>query len=127
MFERRARPSMAAITGSVSMQTQTPYGLRIIENCMSCPHHESRLFCNLSAPALQRLSAITSAAVYPKGATLFVEGQSPRGVFILCNGKVKISTSSPDGRILILRIAEPGKSSDLPLLFLTSRFRQWPK
>jgi CRP-like cAMP-binding protein len=40
----------------------------------------------------------TAAASYPKGATLFVEGQKPRGVFILCNGRVKLSTSSADGR-----------------------------
>jgi CRP/FNR family transcriptional regulator len=37
------------------------------------------------------LAAITSAAAYPKGAILFVEGQSPRGVFILCSGRVKFT------------------------------------
>ena len=93
---------------------RAPYGLEIIENCMSCPHREDRLFCNLSTPAVQRLAAITSAATYPKGATLFVEGQSPRGVFIICNGRVKLSTSSADGRTLILRIAEPGEVLGLP-------------
>jgi CRP/FNR family transcriptional regulator len=40
---------------------------------------------------------------------LFVEGQSPRGVFILCSGKVKLSTSSSDGKTLILRISELGE------------------
>jgi CRP/FNR family transcriptional regulator, cyclic AMP receptor protein len=52
--------------------------------------------------------------VYPKGATLFVEGQSPRGVFILCSGKVKLSTTSADGRSLILRISETGEVLGLP-------------
>lgn len=93
---------------------RAPYGLEIIENCMSCPHREDKLFCNLSAPAVQRLSAITSAAAYPKGATLFVEGQTPRGVFIVCSGRVKLSTSSADGRTLILRISEPGEVLGLP-------------
>jgi len=93
---------------------RAPYGLGIIENCMSCPHREDRLFCNLSAAAVQRLSEITSAAAYPKGATLFVEGQSPRGVFIICSGRVKLSTSSADGRTLILRISEPGEVLGLP-------------
>src|SRR5690242_20763695 len=79
---------------------RAPYGLEIIESCMSCPHREDRLFCNLPTAAIQKLASITSAAVYPKGATLFVEGQSPRGVFILCTGKVKLSTSSADGRAL---------------------------
>src|SRR2546421_2311092 len=72
---------------------RAPYGLEIIESCLSCPHREDRLFCNLHPAAVQKLAAITSAAAYPKGATLFVEGQSPRGVFILCSGKVKLSRS----------------------------------
>jgi CRP/FNR family cyclic AMP-dependent transcriptional regulator len=93
---------------------RAPYGLEIIESCLSCPQREDRLFCNLSPPAVQRLAAITSAAAYPKGATLFVEGQAPRGVFILCSGRVKLSTSSADGRTLILRISEPGEVLGLP-------------
>src|SRR6266849_9664082 len=93
---------------------RAPYGLEIIESCMSCPHREDRLFCNLPPAAVQKLASITSAAVYPKGATLFVEGQSPRGVFILCAGKVKLSTSSADGRTLILRISEAGEVLGLP-------------
>jgi CRP/FNR family cyclic AMP-dependent transcriptional regulator len=93
---------------------RAPYGLEIIESCLSCPHREDRLFCNLPPPAVQRLAAITSAAAYPKGATLFVEGQSPRGVFILCSGKTKLSTSSAVGRSLILRISESGEVLGLP-------------
>jgi CRP/FNR family transcriptional regulator, cyclic AMP receptor protein len=88
---------------------RAPYGLEIIESCLNCPHREERLFCNLPAAAVQKLSTITSPSTYPKGATLFVEGQTPRGVFILCNGKVKLSTSSADGKTLILRIADVGE------------------
>ena len=93
---------------------RAPYGLEIIESCLSCPHREDRLFCNLPAAAVQALSAITSAAVYPKGATLFVEGQSARGVFVLCSGRVKLSTSSADGRTLILRMSGAGEVLGLP-------------
>lgn len=93
---------------------RAPYGLEIIENCVACPHREDRLFCNLPPAAVQRLAGITSASSYPKGATLFVEGQSPRGVFILCNGHVKLSTSSADGKTLILRISDPGEVLGLP-------------
>jgi len=93
---------------------RAPYGLQIIENCVACPHRESRLFCNLPAEAIQHLSEITASATYPKGATLFVEGQPARGAFILCAGHVKLSTSSSDGRTLILRISEPGDLLRLP-------------
>jgi CRP/FNR family cyclic AMP-dependent transcriptional regulator len=100
------------ITGSKLMRS--PYGLQIIESCVACPHKQDRLFCDLPPAALQRLSEITGSATYPKGATLFVEGQAARGVFVLCAGHVKLSTSSADGKTLILRISEPGDLLGLP-------------
>src|SRR6202021_1413499 len=106
-FRFVSRREGGILRGSELMRA--PYGLEIIESCLACPHREVRLFCNLPPPAVQKLAAITSAAAYPRGATLFVEGQSPRGVFILCSGKVKLSTSSADGKTLILRISEIGE------------------
>ena len=88
---------------------RAPYGLEIIETCLACPNREDRLFCDLPPAAVKRLSEITSASTYPKGATLFVEGQNPRGVFIVCSGRVKLSTSSADGKTLILRLVDPGE------------------
>lgn len=93
---------------------RAPYGLEIIENCISCPYRQDRLFCNLPPDAVKRLDEITTSATYPKGATLFVQGQSGRGVFILCTGYVKLSTSSADGKTLILKVAEPGDILGLP-------------
>jgi CRP/FNR family transcriptional regulator, cyclic AMP receptor protein len=97
-----------------STAMRAPYGLEIIENCITCPHREDRLFCNLPPAATKRLSAITFASSYPKGATLFVEGQAGRGVFIICSGRVKLSTSSIDGKTLIVRLSEPGEVLGLP-------------
>src|ERR1700746_1318263 len=106
------RPERAIISANKTMPA--PYGLEIIESCMNCPHREERLFCNLPSASVQKLSSITSPARYPKGAMVFVEGQAPRGVFILCSGRVKLSTSSADGKTLILRISEPGEVLGLP-------------
>ena len=39
---------------------------------------------------------------------LFIEGQRPRGVFVLCAGKAKLSTSSSDGKTIITKISEAG-------------------
>ncbi len=39
---------------------------------------------------------------------LFIEGQLPRGVFVLCTGRAKLSTSSAGGRTVITTIAEAG-------------------
>jgi CRP/FNR family cyclic AMP-dependent transcriptional regulator len=87
---------------------RAPYGLNIIDNCATCPVREEHLFCNLSLPALQRLNEIKSTAVYPKSAMLFIEGQLPRGVFVLCKGKAKLFTSSSEGKTVILKVAEAG-------------------
>ena len=88
---------------------KAPYGLQIIESCLACPLVKERIFCDLPRPALATLDGISSSATYPKDAILFVEGQEPRGVFILCNGRVKLSTNSADGKSIIVRIAESGE------------------
>ncbi len=87
---------------------RAPYGLNVIDNCLTCQHREENLFCNLPTPAVQRLNDIKSTAVYPKAAMLFIEGQMPRGIFVLCNGKAKLSTSSSDGKTIITKISEAG-------------------
>lgn len=87
----------------------SPYGLDIIENCLTCKMRADHIFCDLPAAALQLFENIKYATAYPKGAVLFVEGQSPRGIFVLCKGRVKLSICSTDGKTLILKIAEPGE------------------
>ena len=42
-----------------------------------------------------------------------MEGQDPRGVFIVCSGKVNLSTTSREGKILILKTAGPGEALGL--------------
>ena len=54
---------------------RAPYGLNIMDSCVSCPVREAHLFCNLPGPVLQKLNEIKSTAVYPKSAMLFIEGQ----------------------------------------------------
>lgn len=87
---------------------RAPYGLNILDNCLTCPVREEHLFCNLPVPALQKLNEIKSTAMYPKSAMLFIEGQQPRGVFVLCAGKVKLSTSSSEGKTIITKISDAG-------------------
>ena len=87
---------------------KSPYGLDILDNCPTCPMREQHLFCNLSLQAAQRLNDVKSTAVYPKGAMLFIEGQQARGVFVLCTGKVKLSTSSREGKTIITKISDSG-------------------
>lgn len=80
-----------------------------IENCQHCALHSEGFFCQLPQEALQELESIKLTNIYPKGAVLFFEGQAPRGVYMLCRGRVKLSVCSADGKQLILRIVEPGE------------------
>ena len=87
----------------------SPYGLEIIESCLTCKLRADKIFCNLPPQTVQALETIKYTTAYPKGAVLFVEGQAARGVFILCRGRVKLSICSSDGKTLILKIAEAGE------------------
>ena len=87
---------------------KSPYGINILDNCTTCPVREQHLFCNLSRAAVQRLNEITSPAVYPRAAMLFIEGQQGRGAFVLCTGKAKLFTTSRDGKTIITKISEHG-------------------
>jgi CRP/FNR family cyclic AMP-dependent transcriptional regulator len=92
-----------------AVEMKTPYGLEIIDSCVSCKLRKDNWFCGLSPDALRGFSAVSHLSMYPGGALLFVEGQMPRGAYVLCSGKVKLSTTSRDGKIVILRVAEAGE------------------
>jgi len=87
----------------------TPYSIQITEDCLLCKLRQSGYFCNLPPASLQELDKVKYASAYPQGAVLFVEGQAPRGVYMICGGRVKLSTTSRDGKTLILRIAQAGE------------------
>lgn len=90
-----------------------PYGLDIIDNCVECTNTNAGFFCGFSHSALQSLNQVSHRSILPAGAILFVEGQSPRGMFILCSGKVNLSTTSREGKILILKTAAAGEALGL--------------
>src|SRR5438477_8410840 len=87
----------------------SPYNLDIHNTCTECTVRAERLFCNMAASAIAAVDAIKFTGVYPKGSLLFVEGEIPRGIFILCSGRAKLTTSSTEGKTLIVKIAEPGE------------------
>lgn len=91
------------------IEMSTPYGIQITENCLICKLRHSGFFCDLPKGSLEELEKVKYASAYPQGAVLFVEGQAPRGVYIVCGGRVKLSTTSREGKTLILRIAQAGE------------------
>jgi len=87
----------------------TPYGLEITDSCLTCRLRKANFFCNFPPELLKAISVCSHQSTLPGGAVLYLEGQSPRGVFVLCAGRVKLSTTSREGRVLILKIAEAGE------------------
>ncbi len=92
---------------------KAPYDLEIVDNCRECTHMNPAYFCAVSSPALRSLDAISHKSTLPAGAILFVEGQPPRGLFIVCSGRVNLSTTSREGKSLILKTAYAGETVGL--------------
>ena len=88
---------------------QSPYGLELVEDCLSCKVCSEGFFCDLPKPEMEAFQKIKFTVAYPAGAALFVEGQVCRGVYILCKGRVKLSATSSVGQTLIFKIARPGE------------------
>lgn len=93
----------------MSVAAHTPYNMGPSENCHACGKREGGFFCDLTQRSLKSLTEVSFVHAYPTGAVLFVEGQSARGVFVICKGQAKLSVVSEDGRTLIIKIAGPGE------------------
>jgi len=108
-----ATPTMAVAAQptfpQVQVRTQMPYGLPIVDNCSTCELRKPGFFCGLSQQTVKALDEIKHTSSYPEGALVFMEGQAARGVYLVCQGRVKMMTTNSDGKTLILKIAEPGE------------------
>ena len=86
-----------------------PYGFELNESCSTCKLRTNGFFCQLPTNTLKELDDLGSPSAYPAGAVLFLEKQKPRGVYVLCEGQVKLSMSSSEGKTIILRLAKAGE------------------
>ena len=75
-------------------------GLNCVESCLNCHLRSSNFFCDLSQESIEAFNKIKHAAVFPEHAVVLAEGQSPCGIFILCQGRAKLSTTSREGKTL---------------------------
>lgn len=78
----------------------------------SCPifvESPPRLFCDLPGETSRDFDALKSVSLRPRGSTLFREGQPARGIFVLYDGRAKLSVCSESGKRITLRIAGPGE------------------
>lgn len=102
-------PAPSRTVADTETTMKAPYGLDIIDDCTACTNRNGQFFCGFSHSVLQSLNQVSHKSTLPAGAILFVEGQAPRGIFIVCSGKVNLSTTSREGKILILKTVNPGE------------------
>jgi len=85
-----------------------------IRSHLTRPLSREHLLFDLPPHVRAGFHAIGVPVSFKKGTILFVEGQRPDGVYVLSSGRAKLSASSPDGKALLLRMAEPGEVIGLP-------------
>ena len=81
----------------------------IQQSCLDCDFRPDRIFCDMPIDSLKAFEEIKSVATYPRNTILFAEGKPVRGLYLLCDGRAKLSICSELGRRLMLRVAGPGE------------------
>ena len=76
---------------------------------LDCAQRPDRIFGDLAPDVLGEFDGIKSLQTFPRGTPLFREDQSARGVYLLTQGRVRLTVCSESGRRLTLRTAGPGE------------------
>ena len=80
-----------------------------IPSCQSCEFRPDRVFCDMPTDSLRAFDEIKSPRAYPRNMILFAEGKPVRGIYLLCDGRAKLSICADGGKRLTLRVAGPGE------------------
>lgn len=86
-----------------------PYGFNLAQSCMTCLDRSEGFFCELDGKSLETFDRVSFMTSFPTGAVLFAEGEQPRGIYMLCHGRAKLSITSPEGKTLVTRLAQSGE------------------
>jgi CRP/FNR family transcriptional regulator, cyclic AMP receptor protein len=78
------------------------------KKCLFCTRRRAGWFCSFSPPVLVEYDAIGTAMVLPPGSVLFTEGQTSRNVVMICDGRVKLTRVSREGKTLLVKISKAG-------------------
>ena len=97
---RKKRPAKAHAELKVNMKD--------VEDNESANDSAAQIPCDSGLSGVRGLDNVKVSKYYARGSVLFVEGQRPHGVYVLCEGRAKVSIASAEGRTFVLRVAEPG-------------------
>lgn len=90
-----------------------PYGLAVVEGCADCTSRQEDQLRNLAKETIRDFQAFRQTALYPSKALLYIEGEKPRGLFVVCTGKARVIATSKEGRRITLRVVELGETIGL--------------
>lgn len=108
-MERMAGGPGFRFAGEARSKANTPYGLPIIDDMRDVDLGDNSFFTGLSAASMEELNRIQHTSSFPEGAVVMMEGQAVRGVYVVCQGRVKLMTTNSEGKTLIVKIAQPGE------------------
>lgn len=93
-----------------------------MSKCGTCHQAGRHPFCNLSSSAQAFFDESVIEVRYPKSSVLFREGEKCCAVYVIDSGSVKLSTTSSEGRTLIVRVAMPGDVLGISAAIAESEF-----
>lgn len=77
--------------------------------CQSCVARKDSLFCSMAGDDLESIEVNKSCSYFKKDQPLFIEGNLPRGVFCINEGKVKVYSRGEEGKEQIIHVATSGE------------------
>lgn len=82
-----------------------PRRFALPDDCLSCALRCGSDFCNLPQNLQGEFNQMGYLTLFPASVMLLAEGQMPRGVYVLCSGRAKLSVVARDGKTVILKVA----------------------
>ena len=77
-------------------------------NCNQCEQSSKSIFCVLKSDELEIRNQSKKCQIYEKGELIFQEAATPKGIYCIQKGKVKVSQLGLDGKDQILHLAKEG-------------------
>ena len=102
---------MAEQEGRFRFLTLSRWGLRGTDSepgCAGCPARPHSIFCGMDGARLAEWAHRLQVRIFPRGAMLFLENDTPQAVYCVRSGQVKLWSGSEDGRGVIAALAGPG-------------------
>jgi CRP/FNR family transcriptional regulator len=79
-------------------------------NCFNCQNRERSEWCAIQADDLRLLNEQKQCAVYRSGETLYQQGDSCDGIFILERGTIAVRKTDRQGHSVVLRLCHGGQT-----------------